>query len=181
MLARALARSVGTRQQLNRKAAGRFCSSLGAMAVQPPLPWSFQSLSLIGLLVTPAVPAGWPEVTEMAPSLIKPSGPACSVQPSDSDGSLHPKGIGSAGTAAAATLRAVAHFLPDILPFLAPLKWTPTDRADLGGALGVIGHKGYEAGRTPISPINDASFSGAPRLALNNQRTIARPSCLVLP
>jgi hypothetical protein len=49
--------------------------------------------------------------------------------------SLHPTGISNAGTAAAATLRAVAHFLPDVLPFFAPLKRTPTDWADLGGAL----------------------------------------------
>jgi hypothetical protein len=114
---------------------------MGAKAVRPALHWSFQSLSLIGLMVTPAVPAGWPEVTEMAP-VTDPAQRSCLPSPavllaqsSDSDGSLHPKGIGSAGTAAAATLRAVANFLPDILPFLAPLKWTPTDRADLGGAL----------------------------------------------
>ena len=133
---------------------------MGAKAVRPALSWSFQSL--IALLLRPAVPAGWPEVTEMAP-VTDPAQRSCLPSPavllaqsSDSDGSFHPKGIGSAGTAAAATLRAVAHLLPDILPFLAPLKWTPTDRAYLGGALGVIGHMGYEAGVTPISPINDA-------------------------
>ena len=57
------------------------------------------------------------------------------AQHNDSHGSLHPTGIGNAGTAAAATLRAVAHFLPDVLPFFAPLKRPPTDWADLGGAL----------------------------------------------
>jgi hypothetical protein len=60
----------------------------------------------------------------------------------ESDGSLQSRGSGNAGTAAAAALRAVANLIPYVLPFLAPLKRTPTDRADLGGALWVIGHRG---------------------------------------
>ena len=36
---------------------------------------------------------------------------------------------------APAPLRAVTNLLPDVLPFLAPLKWPATDRADLGRAI----------------------------------------------
>jgi hypothetical protein len=40
----------------------------------------------------------------------------------------------------AAAIRAVAHLIPDILPFLAPLKGSSADRADLGGPISVMGH-----------------------------------------
>ena len=53
---------------------------MGAKAVRPALHWSFQSLSLIGLMVTPAVPAGWPEVTEMAP-VTDPAQRSCLLSP----------------------------------------------------------------------------------------------------
>ena len=96
---------------------------------------------------------------------------------SESLGSLPPKGIGKAGTAAAAPLRAVAHLLPDVLPFLAPLERTPTDRADLGGALWVIDHRefGDEATRQSFDqgPLTEvaiwvlpSSESARPRNAL---------------
>ena len=155
MLARALACSVGTWQLLDRKAAGRFCSSVGARG-DP----TWLALALPG----PDRPTGktgspcWLAGSERSGARHRSSPAVLLAQHNDSDShdSLDPTGISNAGTAAAATLRAVAHFLPDILPFLAPLKWTRADRADLGGALGVIGHKGKEAGRTPISPINDA-------------------------
>jgi hypothetical protein len=41
---------------------------------------------------------------------------------------------------AAAALRAIPHLLPDIFPLLAPLERPSADRADLGGAINVIGH-----------------------------------------
>ena len=36
---------------------------------------------------------------------------------------------------APAPLRAVTNVVPDVLPFLTPLKWPSTDGADLGGAI----------------------------------------------
>ena len=40
----------------------------------------------------------------------------------------------------ATAIRAVAHLLPDVLPLAAPLEGTTATGADLGGAVGVVGH-----------------------------------------
>ena len=36
---------------------------------------------------------------------------------------------------------AIAHLIPHILPFFSPLEGAPTDRANLGGAIGMMGHQ----------------------------------------
>ena len=46
----------------------------------------------------------------------------------------------------AAPIRAIAHFIPHILPFLPPLKGAPTDHTNLGGAIGVMGHQQWLRG-----------------------------------
>ena len=41
----------------------------------------------------------------------------------------------------ATSIRAIAHFIPHILPFFSPLEGAPTDHANLGGAIGMMGHE----------------------------------------
>ena len=89
----------------------------------------------------------------------------------------HPMGMGDAGTAAAAALRAVAHLLPDALPLLAPLKRTPTDRTDLAGVLWVFGQRGFGDEAAPISPINAARVR---TVAIGDPANSARPACVVI-
>ena len=38
-------------------------------------------------------------------------------------------------------IRAMAHVIPHILPFFPPLEGAPADRANLGGAIGMMGHQ----------------------------------------
>jgi len=70
--------------------------------------------------------------------------------------------FGLLGTAiVAATLRAVAHLIPDRFPFFAPLEGPSANGTDLGGAFGVMGH-GLSAG------VGESGIEGllAPAIAL---------------
>ena len=37
-------------------------------------------------------------------------------------------------------IRAIAHVIPHILPFFPPLEGAPTNHANLGGAIDMVGH-----------------------------------------